>query len=80
MTYKKQELLTLYVSTCVLAFIPGFGGVRNAHRFSFLCCDVFLFVCRRPVSCMPNVASISGLPVLDFLICCLLVHDLSPGL
>jgi len=39
-----------------------FGEVRVAYLFNFLCC-VFCFVCLRPVSCMPNVASISGLSI-----------------
>jgi hypothetical protein len=29
---------------------PGFGGVRGAYLFSFLCCVIY-FVCLRPVSC-----------------------------
>jgi hypothetical protein len=29
---------------------PGFGGVRGAYLFSFLCCFIY-FVCLRPVSC-----------------------------
>jgi hypothetical protein len=39
-----------------------------AHLFSFLCCVVFfvLFICLRTVSCVHNVASISGLSILDF--------------
>ena len=36
------------------------------HRFSFLCCVVFLcFICLRLVSCVPHVVSISGLSILD---------------
>jgi hypothetical protein len=46
------------------------GGFRVAHLFSFLCCVVFLwcflFVCLRPVACVPNVASVSGLSILDY--------------
>jgi hypothetical protein len=38
-----------------------FGGVHVTHPFSFLCC-----VCFRPVSCVPNVASVSGLFILDY--------------
>jgi hypothetical protein len=41
-----------------------FGGVRVAHLFSFLC-RVFCFVCLRPVSCVPNVANMSGFSILD---------------
>jgi hypothetical protein len=40
-----------------------FGGVRVAHIFSFLCCD-FCFVCPRPVSCVSNDDSFSGLYIL----------------
>ena len=50
-SYKRQELLAL----CGCMGSPTvFGGVRVAHRSSFLCC-VFQFVCLRPVSCVPNV-------------------------
>jgi hypothetical protein len=45
----------------------------EAHRFIFLCCGVFLcFVCLLPVSCVPDVASVSGLVfsvVLCFVFC-----------
>jgi hypothetical protein len=49
-------------------------GVRVAHRFSFLCCVVFLwFVSLRLMSCMPNVPSVSVLSIIDwpfdYLIC-----------
>jgi hypothetical protein len=37
---------------------PVIDGVGAAHQFSVLCCVVFLI---RPVSCVPNVASVSGL-------------------
>jgi hypothetical protein len=43
---------------------PVIGGVGAAHQFSVLCCVVFLI---RPVSCVPNVASVSGL-LIPFLI------------
>ena len=40
---------------------------RVAHRFSFLSCVVVLrIVYLRPVSCVPNVSSVSGLYILDF--------------
>ena len=42
-----------------------FGGVRVAHPFSFLCCVFFCFVCPRPVSCVPGVASFSASAILD---------------
>jgi hypothetical protein len=46
-------------------FTPIISGICTAHLFSFLCC-VFNFVCLRPVSCVPNIASFSGLSILDF--------------
>jgi len=55
---KKQEMLTLCEH---LGSPPVFGGVLVAHLFSFLCVVYFL----RPVSCVPNVASVSGLSILD---------------
>jgi hypothetical protein len=44
-----------------------FGGVCvvNLLGFSVLCCVVFSFVCLCPVSCVPNVASVSRLFLLD---------------
>jgi hypothetical protein len=44
---------------------PGFGGVRIAYLCSVLCCNVFLFVCLRPVSCVSNVASVSVFFIID---------------
>jgi hypothetical protein len=49
-----QELLALRGH---LASLPGFGGVRVAHLYSFLCL--------RLVSCVPNVATFSGFLILD---------------
>ena len=47
---------------------PMFGWVRVAHLLSFLCyVFCFCFVCLRPVSCMSNVASVSGSPLRFFL-------------
>ena len=43
---------------------PVFCGSVLLICFSFLCC-VFGFVCLRPVSCVPNVANVSGFPILD---------------
>jgi hypothetical protein len=41
------------------------GGARLAHLFSFLCCVVLLcIVFLYPVSCVLNVACVSGLPIL----------------
>jgi len=48
-----QELLILREH---LGSPPDCGGVRVAHRFSFLCCVFFSFVWLRPVSFVPNVA------------------------
>jgi hypothetical protein len=62
-SYKKQELLSVHDH---LGFHLWFlMGVCVAHLFSFLCC-VLCFVCLCPVSCMSNVASVSGLSILDF--------------
>ena len=52
--------------TASLYEVLEFGGARVAHLFSFLCC-VFVFVCLRPVSCVPNVTSVSGFSILDWL-------------
>ena len=60
MSDKKQELLTLREH---MDSLPVFDGIRVAHLFSFLCC-VYFFVCLRPVSCVPNVVSFSGLSIL----------------
>jgi hypothetical protein len=43
-------------------FTLVFGLVRIAHRLSFLCC---VFILLRPVYCVPNIASFSGLSILD---------------
>ena len=49
-----------------LCCVVFFCGVHVRHLSSFLCCVVFLcFVYLRSVSCVPNVASFSGLSVLD---------------
>jgi hypothetical protein len=40
---------------------PVFGVIRVAHIL------VFCVVCLRPVSCVSNVASFSGLSIIDFL-------------
>ena len=40
-----------------------YPGVHVAYLFSFLCC---VFVCLRPLSCVPNIACVSGLSIL----CC----------
>jgi hypothetical protein len=37
-----------------------------------LCCIVFLcFACLRPVSCVPDFASVSGLSILECFLCCI---------
>jgi hypothetical protein len=56
-SYKSQEQLTFreYMGSHSVV-----GGVRVAHIISFLCC-----VCLGPDSCVPNVASFSGLSNID---------------
>jgi hypothetical protein len=61
-SYTRHELLTLHEYR---GEYPVFGGVCVSNLFSFLCC-VICFVCLRPVSCVPNVASVSGFCILDF--------------
>jgi hypothetical protein len=53
-----QEAATTYPSRAH-GFAVGFSGIR---------CSVFLFwfVCLRPVSCVPNIARLSGMSILDF--------------
>ena len=60
---KRQDLFLLREQ---LGLPPVIGGVHIAHLFRFLCC-VFGFVCLRSVSCVPDVAGLSGLSILDFL-------------
>ena len=57
----KQELLTIREH---LNSFSIFGWLSIAHLFSFLCC-YYCFVCLRPVSCVPNAASVSELSILD---------------
>jgi hypothetical protein len=39
---------------------------KSGTQDTFLCCIVFLcFACLRPVSCVPDFASVSGCPLLD---------------
>ena len=45
-------------------FHPRFFGEVRVVLLRFLCCVVF-FVSLRPVSCVPNVASFSGLSIID---------------
>ena len=40
------------------------------HLFYFVLCYVFVFVCFRSVSCVPNVTSVSRLYILDCSVCC----------
>ena len=61
MSCGRQELLALRGR---LGLRPVLGGVRIAHRFSFLCCGIFRL---RPVSFVRNVASFSGLSILECL-------------
>ena len=53
--YERQELL-IRGRMDSSRFCRG----RVAHRFSFICCVLFCFVCHRPVSCVSNVSSFSG--------------------
>jgi hypothetical protein len=39
---------------------PGFGVVRHVHLLK-----LSVFVCLRPVFCVPNVANVSGMSILD---------------
>ena len=57
---KKPELITVcqHLGSC-----PVFGVVRVAHLYSLMCC-VFLFCLSS--SCVPFVASFSGLSILDY--------------
>ena len=56
--FYKHELLTLRNP---LGSPLVFGWVRVAHLFNFLCCDICCcIICLHPVSCVPNVASVSG--------------------
>ena len=62
-SYKKKELLTLRKH---LGSLPVFGAIHVDYLCSFRCCVVFFwFVCLRPVSCVPNVTSVSGFSILD---------------
>jgi hypothetical protein len=57
----RRELLSLRGR---LGSPPIFAWIRVGQLFSFLC-FVFLVCCLRPVSSVPNVASFSGLSVID---------------
>jgi len=67
-SYKIQEMLTFRDHLGSPRFF--IGCVRVSHLFSFLCCVVlccvfrFCFVCLRPVSCVPNVDSVTSLSIL----------------
>jgi hypothetical protein len=71
---KRQELLTLHEH---LGLLPVFGGVCVAHLFNFLFW-VFCFVCLcfGLMSCVPYVASFSGLFVFVLVLC--LVYPMLP--
>ena len=58
-------------SSCVLCTLREhlgssqvFGVVGISHLISFLCC-VICFAVLRPVSCVSNVTSVSGLSIID---------------
>ena len=58
-SYKVQELLT-FVTTWIHA--QSFGWVRVAHH-SVFCVGFYAYL--RPVSCVPEVADVFGLSILD---------------
>ena len=67
---RDQVLFMLFVFVCVLRCQTRLGSWVTwrspcCSSFSFLCCVVFFFVCLRPVYYVPNVASVSGLSILD---------------
>ena len=66
MSYKRQELFTLSEH---LGSFPVFDGVCIDHRL--VVSVVLCIVCHRPVSCVPIVASVPGIPsrVLLWYIC-----------
>jgi hypothetical protein len=80
-SYKRQELLTLRdgftPAPCCLPFVMGSPLLHVAYLFSFLCC-VFCFVFLCPVSCVPNVASVSGLFFVLFFFVLYLVYQMLP--
>ena len=55
-------------------FTTGLREVRVAHLFNFLCSPL-CFVCPHPVSCVPTVAGVSRLSILDCLFGFLLFQD-----
>jgi hypothetical protein len=65
---KKQELFALCEGLGSPPFFILYCGVRIAHLFNvLLCCVVvFCYVCLCLVSCVPNVASVSGLSIFDW--------------
>lgn len=54
-----------------LWFNPMFDGVGIAHHYCMFPCSLCLFVRRRPVACVSNVAFFTGLVILACR-CCLL--------
>ena len=61
-SYKKQKLFIPFPSTWVH---PRFLVGSVLLIFLMFCVFLFFFVCIRPLSCVPNVASVSGLSILD---------------
>jgi hypothetical protein len=72
-SYKKQGYIP-FAGSPVLAGVHGslpvLAGVHVSHLFSFLYC-----VNLRPVACMPNVASVSGLSFSVFSNFCLMLLE-----
>jgi len=62
-SYNRHEPLT-FASTCLLHPL-GFGEVLVAHFFCVVFCLFCRCVCLPHVSCVPIVASVSGLSILD---------------
>jgi hypothetical protein len=58
------QRFSVFVEVRVAQRFSVFVGVRVAQRFSVFVVLCFFLVCRRTVSCLPNVASISGLSIL----------------
>ena len=66
-SYNRHEPLT-FASTCLLHPL-GFGEVLVAHFFCVVFCLFCRCVCLPHVSCVPIVASVSGLSILDYPFC-----------
>jgi hypothetical protein len=45
---------------------PPIFGVRSVLFIFLALCSIFCFICLHPVSCVLDVASVSGLSILDY--------------